>query len=82
MLILGPIMMASINISLRHMRQLHELTASSYTVIFSLIFYGILMPATGQKFTIFSNFHSYEHVLLLFISLSGGIGMLCKTKAL
>ncbi|CDW87883.1 membrane protein [Stylonychia lemnae] len=82
MLILAPIFMASINVSLRHMRQLHELTASTYAVLFSIVFYSTLMSFTDNDFSMFDTFLVHEHFLLLFISLAGGTGMLLKTRAL
>lgn len=82
MLILGPLLMASINISLRYMRRMHEYTTSTYSVLFSLVFYGGLIAVTDAEFSMFENFHGYEHLILIFVSLAGGIGMLSKTKAL
>jgi len=82
MLIMVPILFASINISLRHMRSLHELTASVYSVLFSIVFYSIMMPITDNHFTMFDTFRYYEHLVLIFISIAGGTGMLLKTRAL
>jgi drug/metabolite transporter (DMT)-like permease len=82
MLILGPVLMASINISLRYMRKMHEYTTSTYSVLFSLVFYGTLIATTSAEFSMFRTFSGYEHLILIFISLAGGIGMLSKTKAL
>eukprot|EP00347_Sterkiella_histriomuscorum_P021051 403335450 len=81
-LILGPLLMASINISLRYMRKMHEYTTSTYSVIFSLFFYGILIATTESELSMFRTFQGYEHLILIFISLAGGVGMLAKTKAL
>jgi len=82
MLIMVPILFASINISLRHMRSLHELTASIYSVLFALCFFSSLMLITDNHFTMFDTFRYYEHLVLIFISVAGGTGMLLKTRAL
>lgn len=82
MLLLGPILMASINISLRYMRKMHEYTTSTYSVLFSLAFYGILIATTEAEFTMFNTFDWHQHAILVFVSLAGGLGMLSKTKAL
>ena len=81
MCILGPMLMATTNICLRYMKGLHEYTASTYPVIFSVVFFGISLPATGTPITIMDSFAGYEYLILIFVALAGGVGMICKTKA-
>ena len=82
MALLGPMLMATTNICLRHMRGLHEYTASAYSVIFSVVVFGTLIPTSGQHITVTSTFVSWEFVLFVFVSLAGGFGMIFKTKAM
>jgi hypothetical protein len=81
MLVLGPILMAVTNILLRYMRSLHEYTASMYSVLTSVIVFSILIPSTGQEVTMMRTFTFSEFVILTFVSLAGGLGMLLKTKS-
>lgn len=82
MALLGPMLMATTNICLRHMRGLHEYTASTYSVIFSVVVFGTLIPTSGQHITVTSTFNGWEFLLLIFVSMAGGFGMIFKTKAL
>lgn len=81
MCVLGPMLMATTNICLRHMKGLHEYTASTYSVLFSVIVFGLSFPVTGSNVTVFQTFSSLEFLLLTFVSLAGGAGMILKTKA-
>ena len=47
LLILAPILMSITNVVLRHMRSLHEYTATMYSVVTSIVVFGILIPSTG-----------------------------------
>jgi len=83
MLVLGPMFMALTNICLRYMRSLHELTASTYSVVYSVVIYGFIISLTeSNKITMFNTFSTGEIMILIFVSLAGGAGMLFKTKAL
>ena len=82
MALLGPMLMATTNIALRHMRGLHEYTASTYSVLFSITVFGLMIPITGQSITVTRTFNAWEMLLLAFVSLAGGFGMIFKTKAL
>jgi drug/metabolite transporter (DMT)-like permease len=82
MCIMGPMLNATTNICLRHMRGLHEYTASTYSVLFSLIVYAILIMFTEEQITVGQTFVSYEFLILAFVAIAGGFGMLFKTKAL
>lgn len=81
MCMLGPMLMASTNILLRHMKGLHEYTASTYSVLFSVVIFGISFPFTGERISVFDSFAGYEFLILLLVSLAGGAGMILKTKA-
>lgn len=81
MCVLGPMLMATTNILLRHMKGLHEYTASTYSVLFSVVVFGISFPITGEKISVFESFAGYEFIILLFVALAGGAGMILKTKA-
>lgn len=81
MCMLGPMLMAVTNILLRHMKGLHEYTASTYSVLFSMMVFGMSFPITGEKISVFDTFAGYEFLLLTFVSLAGGAGMILKTKA-
>ncbi len=81
MCVLGPMLMAVTNILLRHMKGLHEYTASTYSVLFSVIIFGLSFPVTGEKISVFGTFAGYEFIILTFVSLAGGAGMILKTKA-
>lgn len=81
MLIMGPILMSVTNILLRYMRSLHEYTASMYSVITSVVVFSILIPSTGQEVTMVRTFTPLEFLILTFVSLAGGLGMLLKTKS-
>ena len=47
MCIMGPFLMALTNVCLRYMKGLHEYTASTYSVLFSIAVYGICLPLSG-----------------------------------
>ena len=83
MLVLGPILMAVTNVSLRHMKNLHEFTTSTYSVIYSIIVYGlIVLISEEEKITMIYTLNTYEMLILIFVSLAGGAGMIWKAKAL
>ena len=63
------------------MKGLHEYTASTYSVLFSVSIFGLAMAASGTPVTVFNTFRGHEFALLVFVSLAGGIGMILKTKA-
>jgi hypothetical protein len=56
MALIGPILMATTNVMLRHMRGLHEYTASTYSVLFSIIVFGIIIPFTESGITVTKTF--------------------------
>jgi drug/metabolite transporter (DMT)-like permease len=74
-------LMATTNILLRHMKGLHEYTASTYSVVFSVVILGLSFPITGERISVFGTFRAWEFVLLTIVSLAGGVGMILKTKA-
>lgn len=83
MLVLGPMLLALTNICLRYMRSLHELTASTYSVLYSIAIFGMIIAATKEnQITMFTTFSYGEIFILVFCALAGGCGMLFKTKAL
>ncbi len=81
MCVLGPMLMATTNICLRHMKGLHELTASTYSVLFSVAVFGLGFPVSGSSISVFETFAGYEFAILIFVSLAGGVGLIVKTKA-
>lgn len=83
MLVLGPFLMAVTNICLRYMRSLHEYTASTYSVLYSIIIYGFILAFTeSNNITMLNTFSLSEILILTLVALLGGAGMLFKTKAL
>lgn len=83
MLVMGPTLMAVTNICLRYMRQLHEYTASTYSVVYSITVYGMILAISSEdKISMVNTFSAWEFIILTFVSLLGGAGMLFKTKAL
>lgn len=83
MLVMGPTLMAVTNICLRYMRKLHEYTASTYSVIYSVGVYGAILAASEyDRISMVHTFSGWEWFILIFVSLMGGAGMLFKTKAL
>lgn len=81
MCVLGPMLQATTNICLRHMKSLHELTASTYLSLTSTVVYGLCLPLSGSSIDAFNLFSGFEIFILIFVSLAGGIGMVLKTKA-
>jgi drug/metabolite transporter (DMT)-like permease len=81
MCIAGPMLMSITNICLRHMKGLHEYTASTYAVICSMVTLGIAVPASGSEITVFDLFAGHEYLILIFVSIAGGVSMILKTKA-
>jgi hypothetical protein len=63
------------------MKGLHEYTASTYSVLLSVVVFGLSFPVTGTEVSVFNTFTSLEFLLLTFVSLAGGAGMILKTKA-
>ncbi len=49
MMVLAPILLALTNICLRYMRSLHELTASTYSVVYSVVIFGLIISATQEN---------------------------------
>lgn len=83
MLVMGPTLMAVTNICLRYMRKLHEYTASTYSVLYSISVYGAILGfSESDKISMVHTFSTWEWFILIFVSLLGGAGMLFKTKAL
>lgn len=81
MCVLGPMLQATTNICLRHMKGLHELTVSTYLSLTSTVVYGLCLPLSGSTITAFGLFSAFENFILIFVALAGGIGMVLKTKA-
>ena len=81
MCVIGPMLMATTNICLRHMKGLHEYSASTYAVLFSVFFFGLSFPITGESISVFEIFSGYEFIILCFVSIAGGLSMILKTKA-
>jgi drug/metabolite transporter (DMT)-like permease len=83
MLISGPFLMAVTNICLRYMRSLHEYTASTYSVLYSIVIYGMILAcSSSNNITMLNTFSPGEISILVFVSIAGGAGMIFKTKAL
>ncbi len=82
MLVLAAILMATTNVLLRHMKKMHEYTLATYSVMASIIFFGLGIPISGDKEVLLSTFDSNDFTVMVVIAISGILGMICKTKAL
>ena len=81
-LLASPILMGLTNVLLRHMKKMHEYTSSTYSVLLSLVVFGPSMHFSGETQIISECFSSTDYLILVVISLSSCIGMLCKAKAM
>ena len=79
---MGPLLISITNICLRYMRCLNEYTSPAYTVIFSVTILSFLIPVTDSQITITSEFNLIDYLILIFVSVAGGVGMIFKTKAM
>ena len=82
MLVAATLLMATTNIMLRKMKKMHEFCSATYTVMTSLVFFGIGIKLSSQPMTIADTFSPGDYTVMIFIAVCGILGLLCKTKAM
>lgn len=81
-LMASPILMGLTNVLLRHMKKMHEYTSSTYSVIMAISLFGPCMFISDQPQMVPENFRFNDYIILIVVSLSGCLAMLCKAKAM
>ncbi len=70
------------NVLLRHMKKMHEYTSSTYSVMLSITVFGTSMHISDAEKVIGKEFENADYVILVLVSLTSCISMLCKAKAM
>ena len=81
MLLVIPILSATISLSLRAMRDLSELTIGSLMTLSMLVFFGPLVYLMGDNFSFIYDFDALDWLICVGVGIVSSFVQICRIKA-